>query len=99
MRGLERGRRSNPVVRSASLSRAADLNLDREQLRHESHDKDHKQILPSAPLRIAGAFPPGFPSEALVLHLALALSDYAESYFSSGILARPFSSIWWGPYL
>ena len=57
MRGPGRWRRPGPEVRSASLTRAADLHFDREEENHESHDKDHKQILLSASYGIARARP------------------------------------------
>jgi len=37
--------RPNPEAKSASLSRAADLHLDREPVDHESHDENHILIL------------------------------------------------------
>jgi len=40
--------RPNPEAKSASLSRAADLHLDREPVDHESHDENHILILLSA---------------------------------------------------
>ena len=55
MRGLGRWRRPNPEAKSASLSRAADLYLDRDELHHESHNKNHKLILLSASFEIARA--------------------------------------------
>jgi hypothetical protein len=73
--------RPDPEVRSASLARSADFHFDRKPSVHESHDKDHKQILLSAPLGIARDITPGFPFEAQpLLHLELARSRLTESF-------------------
>ena len=72
MRGLGRWLRPNPEVKSASLSRETDFHFDRDPLDHEPHDENHSLTLLSASYEIARADFPGFPSEALVLHLKLA---------------------------
>jgi hypothetical protein len=68
IRGLGRRQRPNPTALSASLA-SADGNRDRTDTQHDSYSKDHKQILLSASLGLPGGPTPGFPFEALVLHL------------------------------
>jgi hypothetical protein len=84
MRGLGRWLRPSPEVKSASLSRAADFYLDRKPVVHESHDKDHKQIPLSASLGIARGPTPGFPFEALVLHLETRLIPTPQKAITAG---------------